>query len=83
MIDVEEGGWIIPHFILTMGVLRFPPDSRGMCMEMLYSVDLDIPMKMVLGFLIFLRFLRFLRLRIDNQNSMGYTLSKIKDKETP
>ena len=58
MMDIEEGGWIIPHFILTMGVLRFPPDSRGMCREMLYSVDLDIPMKMILGFLRFLRFLR-------------------------
>lgn len=58
--DIEEGGWIIPHFILTMGILRFPPDSRGMCMEMLYSADLNIPMKMMLGFLRFLRFLRFL-----------------------
>ena len=57
MRDIEEGGWIIPHFILLKGVLRFPPDSRGMCMEMLYSVDLDIPMKMMLGFLRFLRFL--------------------------
>ena len=40
MMDIEEGGWIIPHFILTTGILRFPPDSRGMCREMLYSVDL-------------------------------------------
>ena len=77
MMDGEEGGWIIPHFILTMGILRFPPDSRGMCREMLYSVDLGILAKVMLGFL------RFLRLWIDNQNSMGYTLSKIKDKETP
>lgn len=58
--DIEEGGWIIPHFILTMGILRFPPDSRGMCIGMLYSADLNIPMKMMLGFLRFLRFLRFL-----------------------
>lgn len=58
MMDIEEGGWIIPHFILSMDILRFPPDSRGMCMEMLYSVDLRIPMKMILGFLRFLRFLR-------------------------
>lgn len=80
MMDIEEGGWRIPHFILTMGILRFPPDSRGMCMEMLCSVDLGIPMKLMLGFL---RFLRFLRLQIDNSSSIGYTLSKIKDKETP
>ena len=57
MMCIEEGGWIIPHFILTIGILRFPPDSRGMCMEMLYSVDLGIPMRMMLGFLRFLRFL--------------------------
>ena len=75
MMDIEEGGWIIPHFILTTGILRFPPDERGMCMGMLYSVDLGIPMRMMLGLL---RFLRFLRLWLDNQNSMGYTLSKIK-----
>ena len=37
MMEIEEGGWIVPHFILTMGILRFPPDSRGMCMEMLCS----------------------------------------------
>lgn len=75
--DIEEGGWIIPHFILTMGILRFPPDSRGMCREVLYSDISGILMKMMLGFL------RFLWLWIDNQSSMGYTLSKIKDKETP
>ena len=40
MMCIGEGGWIIPHFILTTGILRFPPDSRGMCREMLYSVDL-------------------------------------------
>ena len=40
MMCIEEGGWIIPHFILTMGVLRFPSDHLGMCMGMLYSVDL-------------------------------------------
>ena len=57
MMCIEEGGWIIPHFILTIGVPRFPPDSRGICMEMLYSVDLGIPMRMMLGFLRFLRFL--------------------------
>ena len=54
---IEEGGWIIPHFVLTMGIPRFPPDSRGMCREMLYSVDLGISMRMMLGFLRFLRFL--------------------------
>ena len=37
MMDIEEGGWIIPHFILGRACSRFPPDSRGMCMEMLYS----------------------------------------------
>lgn len=52
--DIEEGGWRIPLFILSMGILQFPPDSRGMCREMLYSVDLGIPMKMMLGFLRFL-----------------------------
>ena len=48
MRDIEEGGWIIPHFILTMGILRFPPDSREMCIEMLY---LDISMKEGLGYI--------------------------------
>lgn len=62
---IEEGGWIIPHFILVIGILRFPPDSRGMCMEMLYSVDLGSPMRMMLGFLRFLRFLRFLKYFAD------------------
>ena len=57
MMDIEEGGWIIPHFILTIGILRFPPDERGMCMGMLYSVDLGIPMRMMLGFLRFLKIL--------------------------
>ena len=60
MMDIEEGGWIIPHFILSIGILRFPPDSGEMCTGMLYSVDLGIPMKMMLGFLRLLRFLRFL-----------------------
>ena len=55
MMCIEEGGWIIPHFILTTGILRFPPDSRGMCREMLYSVDLGIPMRMMLGFLRFFK----------------------------
>ena len=40
MMCIEEGGWIIPHFILGRACSRFPPDSRGMCREMLYSVDL-------------------------------------------
>ena len=52
---IEEGGWIIPHFILGRACSRFPPDSRGMCMGMLYSVDLGSPM-MVLGFLKFLKY---------------------------
>ena len=55
MMDIEEGGWIIPHFILGRACSRFPPDSRGMCMEMLCSVDLGIPMKMMLGFLRFFK----------------------------
>ena len=57
MMGIEEGGWIIPHFILGRACSRFPPDSRGMCMGMLYSVDLGSPMRMMLGFLRFLRFL--------------------------
>ena len=48
MMCIEEGGWIIPHFILTTGILRFPPDSRGMCREMLYS---DISTKEGLGYI--------------------------------
>ena len=51
MMCIEEGGWIIPHFILGRACSRFPPDSRGMCREMLYSVDLGISMKEGLGYI--------------------------------
>lgn len=79
--EYREGGWVIPHFILTKSILRFPPDSRGMCREMLCS---GISTKEGLGYIRIPKiFKNTLRLWIDNQNSMGYTLSKIKDKETP
>ena len=48
MMCIEEGGWIIPHFILGRACSRFPPDSRGMCREMLYS---DISTKEGLGYI--------------------------------
>ena len=47
---IEEGGWIIPHFILSMGVLRFPPDSRGMCMDIgLHDLAMDFPLDLTNG----------------------------------
>ena len=51
MMDIEEGGWIIPHFILSRVCSRFPPDSRGMCREMLYSDISGISMKEGLGYI--------------------------------
>ncbi len=51
MRDIEEGGWIIPHFILGRVCSRFPPDSRGMCMGMLCSDISGISMKEGLGYI--------------------------------